>query len=138
MIKMHGNSLRKKGLPEVTFGNKTVTESIDDVKDIKNLIKSWITGKNDGGGQNSAYFAKWLANAEAGIDDWEKIAEVAYLMGYDVYETQFGYEGDRDYLIIYPGANPNVYATDLEDKDFWEEVKKTLTLVESFDKKSIK
>lgn len=59
-------------------------------------------------------------------------------MGYDVYETQFGYEGDRDYLIVYPGANPNVYATDLEDKDFWEEVKKTLTLVESFDKKSLK
>lgn len=33
---------------------------------------------------------------------------------------------------------PNVYATDLEDKDFWEEVNKTLTLVESFDKKYLK
>ena len=119
------------------YYSENLNESIDDVKAIKNLINSWVTGKNDGGGQHSAYFAKWLANAEPGLDDWEKIAEVAYLMGYDVYQTQCGYEGDRDYLIVHPNASPDIYKYDLDGTEdtaaWWEEAKKTLTLVESFE-----
>ena len=119
--------------------SKPINESIDDVKKIKQCIQSWVTGKYDGGGQNSAYFAKWLAESEAGLD-WEKIAEVAYLIGYDVYKSSYGYFGDEDYLIVYPGHNPEIYASNLDDESMaiWEnECKNDLVKVESFNSKSI-
>lgn len=121
------------------YYSESINESIDDVKKIKQCIQSWVTGKNNGGGQNSAYFAKWLAESESGLD-WEKIAEVAYLMGYDVYKSSYGYFGDEDYLIVYPGHSPEIYASDLDNENqaIWEnEVKNDLVKVESFNSNSI-
>lgn len=114
------------------YYSEGLNESIEDVKVIKDCIKSRLTGKNDGGGQNSAYFASWLAE-DCGVG-YEKVAEVAFLLGYDVYKTASGYFGDADYLVVMPGVDPDIYLTDLDDNTQadWANFKDELTKVESF------
>lgn len=113
--------------------SKSIKEDIDieNINNIKYCIKSRITGKLDGGGQNSAYFAKWLEEADG--FNWEKIAEIAYLMGYKLYKTNNGYFGDEDYLIVHPNFGPEIYGYDLDDetKEYWSNEVKDLIKVES-------
>jgi hypothetical protein len=122
--------------------NESLKESIDDIKKIKKFIQSRVTGRSSGMGQDSAYFAKWLAEAEPSIPslDFEKIAEVAYSMGYDVYKTSRGYFDDEDYLIVYPGKDPSIYLSDLDDDERAEYtyMLDDLVKVESFKGRSIK
>lgn len=120
--------------------SKSINESIDDVKSIKSCIQSWVTGVSDGGGQNSAYFAKWLAETEPSTPsiDFEKFAEVAFLLGYQVYKTNHGYFGDEDYLIVHPKGHPQDYLIDLDDdaKEECKDMLNDLVKVESFNGKS--
>ena len=82
-------------------------DAIENIKAIKDALNQTVTGKNDNGLGSTGAFASWIST---GFDlDMENIAEVAVAMDFDVYKTDIGYFGDKDYLIMFPGQEITTY-----------------------------
>ena len=93
--------------------DKPLTESIEDTKTIKDALNKTITGVNDNGLGSTGAFASWIAY---GFDlDTMNIVDIAVAMDFDVYETNMGYFGTPDYLIMFPGKPITSYPDFNED-----------------------
>ena len=121
----------------MTSNGTRINESLEDIKKIKDFIEKMIVagGYSETSHDGPALFASWLSNYSN--FDKDKIVEVAFLLGYDIYSTDFGYYGGKDYLIVCPGESPDIYLTMCDDADDWwyEETLPSLAKVESLTSK---
>ena len=101
--------------------SETLDESIDSVRAIKDALNKTVTGVNDNALGSTGAFASWIAQ---GFDlDTVDIVDVAVAMDFDVYETNIGYFGTPDWLIMFPGKDITTYP-DFDDHFITDAFKK--------------